>query len=87
MTILLYCRRKNWDLIGISVTCILDENHARILNKTEQEQTAIGTISVTINLKSNLGPDQISKIENISAKCPVHKALERSYDISHKIES
>ena len=87
MTILLYCRRKKWDLNGVSVTCILDENDSPVLNKAAQEQTSIGSISVSINIKSDLDQSQISRIESISAKCPVHKALERSYDISHNIKS
>ena len=87
MTILLYCRRKKWDLNGVSVACILDEHDSSILNKTAQEQTSIGLISVSINIKSNLDQSQLSRIESISAKCPVHKVLERSYDISHTIES
>jgi len=87
MTILLYCRRKKWVLNGVSVTCILDEKDASILNKAEQEQTSTGSISVGINIKSNLDQCQISRIESIAAKCPVHKALERSYDISHNIKS
>ena len=54
MTILLYCRRKKWELLGISVTCILDETDESILAKNEEAQSSIGNISVSIKLDSNL---------------------------------
>ena len=87
MTILLYCRRKKWELLGVSVTCILDETDESILAKNEEAQSAIGNISVSIKLDSNLDEYQISRIEDISSRCPVHKILAHSYEISHNIET
>ena len=87
MTILLYCRRKKWEVLGISVTCILDETDESILAKNEEAQSSIGNISVSIKLDSNLDEYQISRIESISARCPVHKILCHSYAISHHIET
>tara|TARA_B100000949_G_C14224231_1_gene425948 strand:- start:663 stop:926 length:264 start_codon:yes stop_codon:yes gene_type:complete len=87
MTILLYCRRKNWELLGVSVTCILDEIDGSVLAKNEEAQSSIGNISVSIKLDSNLDEYQISRIEDISSRCPVHKILAHSYEISHNIET
>ena len=86
MTILLYCRRKKWELLGVSVTCILDEIDESVLANNERAQSSIGNISVSIKLDSNLDEYQISRIEGISARCPVHKILGHSYEISHNIE-
>ena len=86
MTILLYCRRKKWELLGVSVTCILDEIDESVLANNEKAQSSIGNISVSIKLDSNLDEYQISRIEGISARCPVHKSLGHSYEISHNIE-
>ena len=87
MTILLYCRRKKWELLKVSVTCILDEIDGSVLAKNEEAQSAIGNISVSIKLESNLDEYQISRIEDISSRCPVHKILAHSYEISHNIET
>ena len=87
MTILLYCRRKKWELFKVSVTCILDEIDGSVSAKNEQAQSTIGNISVSIKLESNLDEYQISRIKDISSRCPVHKILAHSYEISHNIET
>ena len=69
------------------MTCILDETDESILAKNEEAQSSIGNISVSIKLDSNLDEYQISRIESISARCPVHKILCHSYAISHHIET
>lgn len=68
------------------MTCILDEIDESVLANNEKAQSSIGNISVSIKLDSNLDEYQISRIEGISARCPVHKILGHSYEISHNIE-
>lgn len=68
------------------MTCILDEIDESVLAKNAEAQSSIGNISVSIKLDSNLDEYQISRIEGISARCPVHKILGHSYEIRHNIE-
>ncbi len=69
------------------MTCILDEIDESVLAKNAEAQSSIGNISVSIKLDSNLDEYQISRIESISARCPVHKILRHSFEISHNIET
>lgn len=74
MTIRMYARRKGWDLSGINV----DVSHS----KTHAEGQKIDNFIRKITLLGELDADQRARLLEIADKCPVHKTLESSAQVT-----
>lgn len=82
MTIQMYAKRKKWDLENVEVHTSYSKTHARDCENCESPQTKIDTFQRSIKLAGNLDEKQISKILEIAEKCPVHKTLHNTIEIS-----
>lgn len=74
MTIRMYARRKGWPLASISV----DVSHS----KTHAEGGKIDTFNRLITLTGDLDAEQRERLLEIADKCPVHKTLETSAQVT-----
>jgi putative redox protein len=73
ITVEMYAERKGWDLDGLSVEA-----------EVEKPLAAPGDQSFTVklNLPHGLSEEQTSRIRTIAGKCPVHRALSGSSQIT-----
>jgi putative redox protein len=85
MTLLMYARRHEWDVAGITI----DLKHDRVYAEDRDPDGEGGRIEVieqTIGLKGDLSEEQRVRLQEIAAKCPVHKTLSGSVRIRDRVE-
>lgn len=79
MTLLLYARRKEWPLEGVTVELVLDKVLAREYEERDEgDNTMIDLIRRNITLKGDLDQEQRERLMSISRRCPVHRLLTES---------
>ena len=72
-TILLYCKRKNWSIKVKNITLnLLEAKDPKILRQT---------INTNLYLTGSVSDEQLSRLEYIANKCPIHKILHKSFNI------
>ncbi len=74
ITLQMYAQRKNWPLERAEVTL-----QQRSLSDTESALAAGNKrtlISKTLQLTGDLSPEQIARLKDVSARCPVQRTLE-----------
>tara|TARA_Y100000588_G_scaffold120261_1_gene131619 strand:+ start:1423 stop:1701 length:279 start_codon:yes stop_codon:yes gene_type:complete len=79
MTILLYIRRKGWEIDSLEI----ESTHKRVKCRHESDCEVgcdkwIELIDRHIRIEGNLDALQQDKITRVSRKCPIHKTLEAS---------
>ena len=75
MTLLMYARRKGWDLAECSVHLSHDRVHAE---DCEDSETGIGRVEVInrdISLRGKLTDEQKERLLEIAGRCPVHRTI------------
>lgn len=75
MTMLMYARRKGWDLADCSVHLTHDRIHADDSEDAESGTKRIDVINRDISLRGNLSDEQKERLLEIAQKCPVHKTI------------
>ena len=75
MTLLMYARRKGWDLAEISVHLTHDRVHAEDSADAEGGTGKVEVIQRDISLRGQLSAEQRQRLLEIAARCPVHKTL------------
>jgi putative redox protein len=78
MTLLMYSRRKGWDLAEISVHLTHDRVHAADSAEAEGEGGRVEVITREISLRGKLTEEQRQRLLEIAGRCPVHKTLTRT---------
>jgi putative redox protein len=76
MTIVMYAERKGWDVGDIEVTA-------------EFERHGVGETAefdVLVRLPSSLSDEQVERIMQIAAKCPVHRTLVGEVEVNDRVE-
>src|ERR671911_2635140 len=66
ITIEMYAKRKGWDVAGLTVDC----------EYTPAERGSVTRFNVVMKMPAHLTEEQVSKLQVIAAKCPVHRTLE-----------
>ena len=81
LTILLYARRKDWPVDGVSVRA----NHERVVVAEEIDgeliRKKVERIVQDIALQGNLDADQRARLIEIAGKCPVHRTMTGELEI------
>jgi uncharacterized OsmC-like protein len=79
ITMQMYAKRKGWDLKNISVK-VTDE-------KIDQpgSQQFVNKINRDIKVQGNLASDQVESLKAVADKCPIHKLLAGSNQITTTI--
>jgi putative redox protein len=73
ITIEMYAERKGWDVGALSVEAEIDAPLAR---------SDPQSFTVKLNLPHGLSEEQTSRIRTIAGKCPVHRAIAGSSEVS-----
>ncbi|NWN82737.1 MAG: OsmC family protein [Halomonas sp.] len=66
ITSMMYARRKEWPLEGISVKVHRDDS---------EERQGSYRLEVVMNFHGISDPEQIARLEDISHKCPIHRLM------------
>ncbi len=75
MTLLMYARRKGWDLAECSVHLTHDRVHAKDSGEWEQETGKVELIRREISLRGQISEEQKERLLEIAGRCPVHKTI------------
>jgi len=76
MTVMLYARRKQWPLEKVTVRLKQDRLHINDCRECEQNMDGyVHRIELSVSFEGNLSPEQLTRLHEISHKCPVHKTL------------
>ncbi|MEX2346531.1 MAG: bifunctional alpha/beta hydrolase/OsmC family protein [Balneolaceae bacterium] len=82
MTLRMYADRKKWDLQKVVVHLDHKKDYPKSTDKIEQGTDKIDFISRKIELEGSLNDVQRQKLLEIAEKCPVHKTLSSSSEIT-----
>ncbi|MBW3632851.1 MAG: OsmC family protein [Chloroflexi bacterium] len=81
LTILLYARRKNWSVAGVSVQL----KHERLVVEEELDgeliRRKVERIVQEIALQGELDDEQRARLLEIAGKCPVHRTITGDLEI------
>jgi uncharacterized OsmC-like protein/pimeloyl-ACP methyl ester carboxylesterase len=75
MTVKLYAERKGWDLQEVYAYITYSQKHSDDLMIDVEKPGRIDHLSKKIRLIGNLSVEQLNRLTEIAAKCPVHKTL------------
>tara|TARA_R110002072_G_scaffold172324_1_gene326334 strand:- start:14443 stop:15663 length:1221 start_codon:yes stop_codon:yes gene_type:complete len=84
MTLKLYAERKGWPLEEVYTYLTHSKQHYNDSSGKSENLGKIDHIQKIIEVKGNLSEDQIKRLIQIAAKCPVHKTLSSSIEIETK---
>ncbi len=76
ITVQMYAQRKEWPLTGIDLELSTHKIHAKDCEDCESETKGmIDIIEGEIEFHGDLTPEQITRLHEISNRCPVQKSL------------
>lgn len=75
MTLLMYARRKGWDVAEISVHLEHDRVHAKDCEECEEETAKVELIRREISVRGKIDEEQKQRLLEIAQRCPMHKTL------------
>ena len=88
MTSVLYARRKGWPLEKVTVRLRQRRVHAKDCHDcAEALDGFIHRIERAVNFEGNLTDEQLTRLQEIAHKCPVHKTLTSPIVITELKES
>jgi putative redox protein len=74
-TLVMYARRKGWDLGEVSVDVTYD--HRATPRRAD----------ITIGISSELSAEQLQALEKVAAACPVRRSIETEFEFNERIVS
>ena len=87
MTVTLYARRKQWPLEEVTVRLRQNRIHAKDCQECSKDTEGyVHRIERSVSFKGDLSEDQLSRLKEISHKCPVHKTLTSPIVISELVD-
>lgn len=88
MTTRLYAKRKGWPLERVTVRLRQNRIHAKDCQECSQDaQGYVHRIERSVTFEGNLTEEQLTRLQEISHKCPVHKTLTSQIVISELKDS
>jgi putative redox protein len=76
MTVTLYARRKGWPLEQVTVRLRQARIHAKDCTECSQgTEGYVHRIQRSVSFAGNLTEEQLTRLQEIAHKCPVHKLL------------
>jgi putative redox protein len=76
VTIEMYAQRKGWDTAGLAVDC----------RYTPAERGCPTRFELVMKMPPHLDEEQIERLQQIAAKCPVHRTLEGEVMFDERVE-
>ena len=87
MTVTLYARRKQWPLEQVTVRLRQNRIHAKDCQECAQNiEGYVHRIERSVSFKGDLTEEQLTRLLEISHKCPVHKTLSSQIVIADLVE-
>lgn len=87
MTVTLYARRKQWPLEEVTVRLRQNRIHAKDCQECNQDTEGyVHRIERSVSFRGNLTEEQLTRLQEISHKCPVHKTLSSPIVISELLD-
>lgn len=75
MTVLMYARRKGWDVAEISVHLTHDRVHAEDSAAVEGGSGRVELIRRDISIQGDISEEQRERLLEIAGRCPVHRTI------------
>ena len=82
ITLLMYARRKEWQVDEVSVELSHEKVHARDCAECTQDEieaagnARIDVIRTAVSVRGDLSGEQTARLLGIANRCPVHRTLE-----------
>ena len=76
ITLEMYAKRKGWNVDGLEVD----------VDYTPAERGAVTTFKLVMRMPAHLEDEQVEKLRQIAAKCPVHRTLEGEVAFDEQVE-
>jgi putative redox protein len=86
MTMLMYARRKGWEIDNIEIELTHEKIHAEDCKTCETKYGRLDKITRDIKIRGNLSQEQMNMLLEIAQKCPVHRTLTNENVITDNIE-
>lgn len=74
-TLLMYARRKGWDLAGVAVDLTHDRVHAADAGESETKPRRVELIKRNITLQGDINDKQRERLLEIAGRCPMSRTL------------
>lgn len=81
ITLLMYSRRKGWDLQGVEVTLTHSRDYVRDCVDCPDRGARIERITVGLAFTGELDDAQKDRLRDIAERCPVHQTLSGRLEI------
>lgn len=75
MTLLMYARRKEWDLKGVEVDLAHDRVYVEDTEGVEGDNGKIDRYSIDIRLTGDIDEEQRERLAYIATRCPIRKTI------------
>jgi putative redox protein len=76
ITMEMYAKRKGWNVDGLEVE----------VDYLPAERGAVTRFELIMKMPAHLSDEQVSKLQVIAAKCPVHRTLEGEVAFDERVE-
>ena len=76
MTLLMYGRRKGWDLQEVAVELTHDRLHAEDCAECDEKEGYVEVIRRHIAVRGRIDDEQRQRLLEIAQRCPVHRTLQ-----------
>ncbi len=87
MTMLMYARRKDWNIQSIEIDLHHEKIQAEDCEECHTKTGKVDKITRYIKVKGDINQEQKQKLLTIAEKCPVHKTLTHENIVVDKIET
>jgi len=85
MTLRMYANRKKWNLEEVEVHLSHSKEHIKDCEDCESSEAKIDIIRKQIKVKGDLDADQVNRLLEISARCPVHRTINSQVQFESEI--
>tara|TARA_Y100000590_G_scaffold187727_1_gene213974 strand:+ start:669 stop:953 length:285 start_codon:yes stop_codon:yes gene_type:complete len=88
MTLLLYARRKIWDIYSLVIKCTHDQFYQGPSGDSEEVNKGFyDRIQMDIEITSDLNSEQLDRMNYIASRCRIHRILEKTIPIDITVRS
>jgi putative redox protein len=76
ITMEMYAKRKGWNVDGLEVD----------VDYTPADRGSVTRFELVMKMPAHLSEEQVSKLQAIAAKCPIHRTLEGEVAFDERVE-
>jgi putative redox protein len=87
MTLLMYARRKDWDLVSVETTLTNDRIYGEDCLRCEEDGQYMDVVRRDIALRGRLTDEQVAVLTRVAGRCPVHKTLTKGLVVEDTVSA